>query len=196
MGEGERRSGAPVVCQTHPPAGPNVACDTSHTITLHYRWPAAYVCRVHHWIPNQTLSGAITVWTPNLLWSLALSHSPRIHVAAAATAPLCTTASMGSVLKMLLFLVHLHVPPRLKAWDNPTLFLQTSEPLSITGGVHGDKDCCWSQLFGGNQRLLRVQRFCWDWKLCMYTPSCSKYDVGHFTNRWHIFLLKFYSRAK
>ncbi len=73
-------SEVPVVCQTHPLAGSNVACDTSHPITLPYRWPAAYVCRVHHWIPNQTLSGVITVWAPNPLWSLALSHSPTIHL--------------------------------------------------------------------------------------------------------------------
>lgn len=73
-------SEVPVVCQTHPLAGPNVACDTSHPITLPYRWPAAYVCRVHHWIPNQTLSGVITVWAPNPLWSLALSHSPTINL--------------------------------------------------------------------------------------------------------------------
>lgn len=73
-------SEVPAVCQTHPLAGPNVACDTSHPITLPYRWPAAYVCRVHHWIPNQTLSGVITVWAPNPLWSLALSHSPTINL--------------------------------------------------------------------------------------------------------------------
>lgn len=58
---------------------------------------------------------------------------------------------------MLLFLVHLHIPTRLTARDNPvTLLPQTSEPVSITGGVCRDKGCCWSQLCRGDQTPAEV----------------------------------------
>lgn len=119
------RTEVPVVCQTHPLAGPNVACDTSHPITLPYRWPAAYVCRVHHWIPNQTLSGVITVWAPNPLWSLALSHSSTIHLM------LQTLHSSRSAMHHCKHVpcptdafipgspANSSLPPRLRARDNP-----------------------------------------------------------------------------
>lgn len=117
--------------------GPNVACDTSHPITLPYRWPAAYVCRVHHWIPNQTLSGVITVWAPNPLWSLALSHSPTINLM---LQPHSSRSAMHYCKHVLCpkdaFIpgspAHPPPPPppqRLRARDNPAALLpRTSEP--------------------------------------------------------------------
>lgn len=155
-------SGVPVACQTHPLAGPNVACDTSHPITLPYRWPAAYVCRVHHWIPNQTLSGVITVWAPNPLWNLALSHSTTIHLMQRPhrlTVLLCTNASMCCVLKMLLFLVHLYISP---GWGPEITLLHCSlRPANHSPSLGGLTEI---RTAGDLSSLEGIRHFyiCWD----------------------------------
>lgn len=140
-------SEVPVVCQTHPLAGPNVACDASHPIALAHRWPAAYVGRAHHWIPNQTLSGVITVRAPNPVWSLALSHFPNSSSATAATrlticcALLQVCAIPGSPA---------HHPPPTGWGPEITPPLCSLRPVDHS---FGDNNCPWSRLFGGNQTL-------------------------------------------
>lgn len=99
-----------------------VACDTSHPISLPHRWPAAYVCRMHRWIPNQTLSGVITAWEAKLLWRLWNRHPPPINeFDAAASFWLCsTTVSCFSLLVYLLWPKRCTTDPAatLSPWTN------------------------------------------------------------------------------
>lgn len=122
----------PLVCSAHPVAEANVACDTSHTITLLNRWSVAYVCRVHHWIPNQTLSGAITVWAPNPFWSFALLGSTHsLSDPAAAQLVVSMSASLCCVLEMLLFQIHLLLPPLAEGQILP---IRSASPDQSAGG--------------------------------------------------------------
>lgn len=156
-------SEVPVVCQTHPLAGPNVTCDTSHPITRSYRWPAAYVCGVHDWIPNQTLSGAITVWAPNLLWSLALSHSPTIHLM---LQPHISRSAMPSCKHVLCpkdaFIpgAPAHPPQGWRPEITPSLcFLRPVDHFLSLARLNTEKDCCWYLLYKRNQILYHQLSF-------------------------------------